>query len=231
MSVLLIEVFASKRLRNITALNGSAPFLNIGLPSTRLRSKIAKQHGDQDLYWNELFEAAFEAPMVVELELWRKGFSGDALIAKGTTNLSELSIAQADHRWVELFYKHKGDELSAGLVEVRFSIFDDRCRLLKARSESRCSLSANTPDVAAATSTSGERGLKKMHWMLDRTASVCSWSGCDTPFDFLVYCIRMFHISHVHAAYMPHAAPKASLPHVWADLLCRAFHWKAALGC
>ena len=147
---LLIEVLSGKRLARSVA-----PYLILGLPNSRFRTKVAKV-SDLSYRWNEAFtvELEPETPLNIELELWRKGFAGTC-IAKGSVDLSELRDQQIEieQRWVGLFHRSRGQELSAGVVELRFSLFDDKHALLKAQSESCCS--ATSTDGSG----SGERGL------------------------------------------------------------------------
>jgi hypothetical protein len=174
---LLIEVLRGKKIRSVAWLT-PAPFCVVSYGGDVFKTKVAKEVLDE-LTWNENFTADFSSGVPeLTVEIWQRGFGvGDSLIAKGSVRLSELCDSRWDRRWCETFYRHRGEELSAGLIEVHLRLFETQALLDEYRESARLN---DASDVAATNVA--EQGLSTRHWIPDTKSNECFWPACRVVF-------------------------------------------------
>ena len=174
---LLVEVLRGKKIRSVAWLT-PAPFCVVSYGGEVFKTKVAKEVPDE-LIWNENFTADFSSSVPeLTVEIWQRGFGvGDSLIAKGSVRLSELRDSRWDRRWCETFYRHRGEELSAGLIEVQLQLFETQALLDEYRESARLN---DASDVAAINVD--EQGLRRRHWIPDTKSNECFWPACRVVF-------------------------------------------------
>jgi hypothetical protein len=187
---LLIEVLRGKKIRNVTWVTAPAPYIVISYGNEAFKTKVAKKVVMDEMIWSENFAADFSAGLSeLTVEIWQGGFGGvgDSLIAKGNVRLSELHDSRRDRRWCEAFYRHRGEELSAGLIEIQLMLFETQALLEEFRESAR--LNDASEAIAAAGSVqmeisknATEQGLRISHWLHDTKTNECFWPACPVVF-------------------------------------------------